>query len=320
MNSRQMASADHVARLLKRSRMPRNQIAAVSGLSNAYLRVLERGETASVRREKLIALAVGLSLDLHETDELLASFDRTGLTVEDIPIFIETSRQMKLSSALIPLRDAYLTELLFLAIEQVRGDQVIVNDSPTSCLRPEGFRSCSCRNMENPHPIHSALIEAVGRERTRNLVSCLGAHHVYHYICRDNLEDYARGDDNAEEQTWRIRHLESMLLHLKKYDRFRLFITRTDPSFLFTLKLPVSAVDSPKLAFMGKKIDFFMGKGSGRLAGFATDNPVVIENFQADVDFMREDVFEEYLDQRRLEAYVESLIARSVERHALPSG
>ena len=318
-SSRQMASAGHVERLLKRSRMPRNQIAAVSGLSNAYLRVLERGETASVRREKLISLAVGLSLDLHETDELLASFDRTRLTVEDIPNFIETSRQMKLSSALIPLRDAYLTELLFLALEQVRGDQVIVNDSPTSCFRPEGFRSYSCRYMENPHPIHSALIEAVGRERERNLDACLRDHHVHHFVCRENLEDYARGGGDPEERNWRIRHIQSMLLHIREYDRFRLFITRTDPSFLFTLKLPVSPMESPKLAFMGKKIDFFMGKGSGRLAGFATDNPVVIENFQADVDFLRENIIEEYLDRQRLEAYVESLISQAREGNAAAS-
>ncbi len=51
-----------------------------------------------------------------------------------------------------------------------------------------------------------------------------------------------------------------------------------------------------------------MGKGSGRLAGFATDNQVVIENFQADLDLLKESIIEEYLDQERLEVYLESLL------------
>ena len=84
MKQQQKASADHVKMLLKRSRMPRNQVAAISGLSNEYIRVLEYGKSASVAREKLISFAVALNLDLHETDDLLTVFDRTKLTLDDI--------------------------------------------------------------------------------------------------------------------------------------------------------------------------------------------------------------------------------------------
>lgn len=86
------------------------------GVVQRLYRVLERGETANVRREKLISLAVALNLDLHETDELLACFDRTKLTLDDTPIFLETSRRMKISSALLPLWNAFMVELLFLAL------------------------------------------------------------------------------------------------------------------------------------------------------------------------------------------------------------
>lgn len=312
MNGRHPKSATHVENLLKRSRMPRNQVASVSGLSNAYIRVLERGETASVRREKLISFAVALNLDLHETDELLANFDRTPLTVDDIPNFIETSRQVKLSSALLPLRDAFLIELLFLAIEQSPGDQIVVNDRPTSCLRPEGFRSYACRSMENVHPIHGALMEAIGRERRRNLLALLEDSYVYNYICLDSLEEYVKDCRDPDELPWRLKHLEATLWHLRNHDRFKLYLTETVPSFLFSLKLPSASGDeNPKLAFIGKQIDFFMGKGSGRLAGFATDNPVVIENFRADLEFLKEGIIREYTDPQKLEAYLESLIAAS---------
>lgn len=312
MNIGRKASASHVRKLLKRTRMPRNQVAAISGLSNAYIRILERGETASVRREKLISFAVALNLDLRETDELLSTFDRTKLTTDDIPSFIETSKQVKISSALLPLRDAFLIELLFLAIEQVPGDQIIVNDRPTSCLRPEGFRSYSCRNLTGVHPIHSALIEDIGRERKLNMVSKLTRYYIHNYICRDSLEEYIRECKDPEELAWRVKHIETALWHMRHYDHFKVFLTGTVPSFLFSLKLPSDPEDEgPKLAFIGKQIDFFMGKGSGRLAGFATDNQVVIENFRADVEFLKENILQEYLDQQRLEGYLESLIAWS---------
>ncbi|MEE9497016.1 MAG: helix-turn-helix transcriptional regulator, partial [Desulfobacterales bacterium] len=155
MKLKQKVSADHVKMLLKRSRMPRNQVAAISGLSNAYIRVLEHGESASVAREKLINFAVALNLDLHETDDLLTVFDRTKLTVDDIPNFINTSKQMRISSALLPLRDVFIIELMFLSIEWVPGHNLVVNDRPTAALRPEGYRTHSCADMENTHPIHN---------------------------------------------------------------------------------------------------------------------------------------------------------------------
>jgi transcriptional regulator with XRE-family HTH domain len=310
MSMKLKSSTSHVKKLLERSRMPRNQVAAVSGLSNAYIRVLERGETASVKREKLISFAVALNLDLFQTDELLTGFDRTRLSTDDIPNFIETSRQVKISSAMLPLRDAFLIELVFLAIERVPGDHIIVNDRPTSCLRPEGFRSYSCRNMAEVHPIHSALIEEIGRERKRNLLAKLDRYKVHNYICRDSLEEYIRECRDPDELMWRKKHIETTLEHLRHYDRFKLFLTKTIPSFLFSLKLPSDPEnENPKLAFIGKQIDFFMGKGSGRLAGFATDNQVVIENFKADVEFLKENVLEECMNLKKLKAYLESLLA-----------
>lgn len=308
MKNRQQASAAHIRMLLRRSRMPRNQVAAISGLSNAYIRVLEKGESASVGREKLISVAVALSLDLQEIDELLTVFDRAKLSLDDIPNFIQISRQAKISSALLPLRDVFFIELIFLAIEQIPGRQIIVNDRPTSCLRPEGHRSYFCRGMTRIHPIHSPLIEAIGRERKRNLVSKLMHYTVQNYICRDNLEKYVRRCGDVEERAWRAKHVETMLWYMRHYDNFKVFLTNAIPSFLFSLNLPPeSERESPKLAFIGKQIDFFMGKGSGRLAGFATDNQIIIENFKADVEFLKENVLQEFRDRRRLEAYLEDL-------------
>ena len=313
MKQQQKASADHVKTLLKRSRMPRNQVAAISGLSNAYIRVLEHGESASVAREKLISFAVALNLDLHETDDLLTVFDRTKLTMDDIPNFINTSKQMRISSALLPLRDVFIIELKFLSIEWEPGHNLVVNDRPTAALRPEGYRTHSCKDMENTHSIHNDLIEAIGRERQMNLLSKLALYPIDNYICRDNLEQYILNCDDPDERKWRIKHLEATFWHLRHHKNFSIFLTNVVPSFVFSIKLPpASEKKTDRLTFLGKQIDFFMGKGSGRLAGFATDNQVIIENFRKEVSFLENHIVEKYLDKSKLETYLENLINKGL--------
>jgi transcriptional regulator with XRE-family HTH domain len=204
MNRGKAASAAYVRALLEKSNLPRNQIAAISGLSNAYIRVLEKGDTASVGREKLISFGLALNLSLTEIDELLQVFDRSKLSKDDIPIFFETSKQIKISSALHPLRDVYVIELMYLRAEQIPGHQITVNDRPSTAFRPEGHRTYSDKSLVKAHPIYSELIEQIGRERKRNLLYQLTRNAVEHYIFRDSLEGYVRSCNDREEKRCQI--------------------------------------------------------------------------------------------------------------------
>jgi transcriptional regulator with XRE-family HTH domain len=298
--------------LLKRSRMPRNQVAAISGLSNSYIRLLENGETARVVREKLISFAVALNLDLNETDALLNIFDRAKLSTDDIPTFVSSSEQVQMSSAMLPLRDVFIIELMFLSVERLPGKRIIVNDRPTSCLRPEGHRTYSCRRMDNSHPLQSSLTEAIGRERKLNMLAKLAYYPIEEFVFKDSLEEYILECIDPKERDWRIKHLENEIWHLEKYDNLELFLTEANPIFMFTLKMPEeSSKENPKLTFIGKHIDFFIGEGTGRLAGFATDNLAFIENFIIEVNNLREHVIPEYLDRTKLITYLKSLIKRA---------
>ncbi|MBF0531002.1 MAG: helix-turn-helix domain-containing protein, partial [Deltaproteobacteria bacterium] len=111
MNNNQKKAAEYIRSLLKEKMVPRNQVASLSGLSNAYIRHLEQGNIANVNRAKLIAFAVALSLDLQSVDHLLTIFDRTKLTSEDIPLFLENAGQRKISAAMLPLHAWYTYEL-----------------------------------------------------------------------------------------------------------------------------------------------------------------------------------------------------------------
>ena len=71
MADREKICAQYVQELIKKCQMPRNQIAALSGLSNPYIKELEAGRFARVRRERLIALAVAVNLDLSRSTSSL---------------------------------------------------------------------------------------------------------------------------------------------------------------------------------------------------------------------------------------------------------
>jgi hypothetical protein len=111
MASKKEQISAYIVDLLSKSTKPRNQIAAISGLSNTYIKQLEKGNFISVRSEKLIYFGVTLSLNFIEIYELLNFFDRTALSSTDITTFLEISRLKMKSTALLPLKNGFPLEL-----------------------------------------------------------------------------------------------------------------------------------------------------------------------------------------------------------------
>ena len=310
------AMAAHVLELMERSQRPRNQIATISGLTNTYIRDLERGHITNVPREKLIAFATALNLDLNQIDAMLAVFDRTGLSPNDIPTFIDTARRGAISGALLPVRDMFAYELIVLSAEMISGRQIIVNDRPTMSLLAQGHRSYTDRSLLSVHPIYSELIEAIGNERRENFFSLLARHPVELYICKQCLEDYLLAGADGEEHKWRVRHVSALLQALGAYPDLRLFLTRMCTNFNYTLKLPVKKGASDKIFFSARAPHDMPRDKQGRLTGFATENPIIIQNFKDELEAVRKTVIEDYSDAQRQTDYLKMLLdsAQTAER------
>jgi transcriptional regulator with XRE-family HTH domain len=310
------AMADQVLELMENSKRPRNQIASISGLTNTYIRDLERGHITNVPREKLIAFATALNLDLNQIDTMLAVFDRTGLSSSDIPTFIDTAKRSSISGALLPVRDMFAYELIVLSAEMIAGRQIIVNDRPTMCLLAQGHRSYSDRSLLSVHPIYSELIEAIGKERRQNFFNLLGFHPIEIYICKQCLEDYLFTALDAGEHKWRTRHVLALRQALCQYQNLRLFLTHMCTNFNFTLKLPVKQNTSDKIFFSARASHDMQRDKQGRLTGFATENPIVIQNFKDELEAVRMTVIEEFSDASRQADYLKTLLdsAQTAER------
>jgi transcriptional regulator with XRE-family HTH domain len=295
--------------LIARKGIPRNQIASLSGLSNAYICHLENGQIANASRDKLIAFGVALSLDLSEIDQLLTVFDRSRLTKDDIPLFIETGGHRKISKAMLPLHDWYAYELHIMIVERVPGTLIIVNDRPTAAITPEGFRTYRDQRLIDSHPIYKTLIEEVGKERKNNLTSNLSQHSLEHYICRRCLEGYLENCQDPVEKEWRRKHVEQLFWYVSNFKNFKLFICEACSRFTFTLKIPEQdSAQTEKLLFMGRAPHGSDWEGLDHLSGFATENQLVIANFKEGLDAMRRRAISKLKDRKKLQQYLQDLV------------
>ena len=303
---------EYVRTLMHNSPMARNQIAAVSGLSNPYIKGLELGHIANVGREKLISLGIALDLSLSQIDDLLNVFDRTPLSRDDIATFIETSKRCHISAALHPVHDSYTFDLMLLSAEQKPGPHVIVSPRPASCLREEGHRRYAEKALVTAHPIYGDLVAAINEERRDRLISNLNEHQVANYVCAHCLRDYIRRCDDATERYWRIAHIKNTIDTIHKFEKFSLFLTEECPSFIFVLRTPADMEHaSEKLIITVLPPHRMSVRVSGLLAGFATDSQAVILNFKNELKFLEKSIIERYLDRSKLVGFLRDLISEN---------
>jgi hypothetical protein len=234
-------------------------------------------------------------------DKMLTIFDRAALSGEDIPIFIQASERSRISAALHPIRDSFTFDIAILSAERIPGDHVIVSPRPASCLRAEGHRAYEEKSLVKAHPLYANLVEAISRERRKQLMVNLETHSVQQYVCRQCLIDYIRYCTDAEEKRWRTRHIQNAINIITGFEKFEFYLTRECPSFIFVMRTPPpDSGNSEKLIITVLPPHRLQVRTSGLLAGFATDNQAVILNFKEELKFIRESVIDDYRDRQQL--------------------
>lgn len=300
--------AEFICDLIASSKMPRNQVAATSGLTNTYIRDLEQGNIINVDRKKLLRLAVALNMNLNRIDDMLRIFDRASLSADDIDAFIESAHKRKITTALFPLRDFYAYELAVYAMEYVPGDQIIINDRPTVCIREAGHRTFSDSRLVAAHPLYAELLEALGRVRRAQFETNLKKGRITHYICRQCLQDYVQKCDDPEETYWRKKHVSNLLDYHRRYKNLEVLITGVCSYMLFSIKHPQDGSDV-QFNFCAKPGHYVAGERPGRLAGFSTSNPVILQTFDEELDSIKGWVLPEYKERAAVEQFLEEIIA-----------
>jgi len=288
--------------------LPRNQLAAISGLSNTYIQHLENGQISNVSRKKVIALAIALNQDLDEIDKLLTVFDRAKLSENDIPTFIEPGGNRKITSAMLPLQSSFTYELVISIVEAIPGPMMTVAERPTASLFPEGYRSFFNRKKSNPHPIYFKLLEAVGRARKNNFITILNQYPIELYICQKCLDAYIQKSTDREEKQWKKKHLQSLIECINNYENFSFFLLDCCYGFNFSIKTPDKATEkNENLYFLGKTPHSHDWESEQVLTGFATENQMIVQNFKRGFQWIKNNTVSELHDRQKMIAYLQGL-------------
>lgn len=307
-NISRQRKADFICELILSSKMPRNQIAAAAGLTNTYIRDLEQGNIRNVDRRKLLRLAAALNMNLNRIEEMLTIFDRASLSSEDIEVFIESSNKRQITTALYPLRDFYAYELAVYAMELIPGNLILVNDRPSVCLREPGHRTFSDSSLVKEHHLYAELLETIGKVRRNQFEKSLRKNRIIHYICRQCLEDYVKNCENETEKSWRKKHLKNLLEYHRRYPKLEVYLTGVCSYMLFSIKEPKIGNDV-QFNFCAKPGHYLPGDRPGRLTGFSTNNPVMLQTFQEELGSIKNSTLPEFLERKAIEQYLEELAA-----------
>ena len=309
--NRNARNAELINHLIRQRGLPRNQVAALSGLSNAYIRELEKGNLTNVGRNKLIALGVALSLDLSTVDRLLNAFDRTPLTEEDITTFLSVAEKGQLSTSLIPLRDFYTMELLLGSLEKVPGRHVLISTRPTETFKDAGHRRYNERFVVEQHPVYEKLMEKIFDRRLRAVTNNLLHHRFDQYVCIRCLNDYLAFCTDPVERDWRIQHIRNTIEKLEKFQNCNLYLTESCPSFFVVLKQPKQPANTPEqVAIVNIPSHFWEASRSGLISGFMTLKKSLLDVFKLEVKTVENKVIDKYVERPKLINFLNDLIEK----------
>lgn len=309
MRPRQQASAAFVKRQIETGPLPRNQIATISGLTNTYIRDLERGAIVNVERGKIIALGLGLNLSLGQLDEMLLLFDRAPLSIDDIPLFLAVAGRCKSTSVLLPMRSFLAYDLLTISAIRVPGEHFLVSYKPMAALQPPGYRRYEHRKRLPEHPLYGDLVEALGREMATRLELHLTDNRVDQYVSRHAMTEYLKVDQDPEQRRWHVQHVRQLMESLDRHSHLNFYLTEESSSFLFTLKIASGARNTndriliSPFAPLGPRF-----QNIGLLSGFTTSNPVVVASFKEEVGMLKSMVVEAYQEKMDMVRYLEEMI------------
>lgn len=306
MNDKLLKRSEYFKQTIRDTNLPRNQIAALSGISNTYIRDLELGTFINISRERLIRLAICMNLTLTETDEMLVYFDRTSLSEEDIPIYIGVASQIKPSSVMHPILNIITYEILMLSSEMIEGSKLMMGSHLTAVLQVDRHRSHKTRSTGESHPLFFPLYEEIGKERRRQFTSKILNHKMEHFIDVAGLDKYMKDVPDPTEKDFRQKHLETIIWYLKNYPNFNYYITPRTSGFSFLLKQ--CEKKSERLFFSSHCAHLEPGLPKSKIFGFYTSNKMVISQFKMESESARSHVLEEYLDRAKLLSFLESFL------------
>lgn len=292
--------------------LSRNQLSKLTGLSNSYLALLEKGDIADVKKDKLIYIAFGLGLSFEETNELLRQYGYLKIVEGDIPKFIKAAERRKIEG-MQPIYKNLGIELLLISLDTLSGDEYVVNNRLPFALQPPEYAIYKKAKQGITDPVHFKVAKAIVEQKKYLLDETLKEYKVKYLVCESCLKEYIAKGIKPEEQKYIVRHFK-MLLSYINHPNYSFNLIRQCPSMRFALKY------IPKEKLKENNKVFFVGQDTGHLYkseniqnsapalyGFATDLEYLFKYFEREFNQLENCIIPEYSNPVAMAAHINEL-------------
>ncbi len=294
-----------VQNIIARSDLNPNNISQASGISNAYLAKLLKGNINRPGKDKIASILIALNYTISEINRILCDYDYQPLHVNDIPALLKNNRSRRIIGGNLPQYDHIYFDLLLVALERIGGNKILVKNRPSGVFMPHELylmKEYPYEANDESAVFRYNLTRQILHERSEIFQKSIAlAYTSDTYICVSCLEEYLLrniGRRARQDQPHRCRlslkYLANALsLSLKRPQEHRIYIIERCPYFHFMIQDADGT--TPKVSYPGRKLHAFNNEFDKRmLEGFTTDLPHIVAHFRHEIDMCRGAVAEEW--------------------------
>ncbi len=287
---------------LIQSGLSKNEIATITGISNSYLKLIEKGKVGKIGRDKILAVAmVALNLPLSETNEILKFYGWSEVDELDANLLMQAAERRSIKG-LQNIHSLITFDLLILSMERLPGDTYLIYKTPHVAMMSHEYVFHIKRKYEKLYTsqddslyrIYSTLSDHFHHRRWHLFnYSLKNGYHINTLVCHKCMEDYIALGSKAEVKKHILKHIRETIQFVTRYPGlFNIKLIGMCPRLFVQMKeLPSNSNENSKVLFMGQDqphIDYFdervrtltnLGHLQNNTVGFATDHKQVFQKY-----------------------------------------
>jgi transcriptional regulator with XRE-family HTH domain len=286
--------SETLSSIIESSGLNLNQISKVSGISNAYLTKLVKGNINKPGKDKIASILLALNHSITEINAILAEYDYMPLNRHDIPEILDNNRRRKFEGRILPQFDNIYFELLMAALENIGGTKILVKHRPSGIFLPSELYMMKAFPTESDSDadkfFRSFTRDVVAERKALFLENCNKGNRFETYMCRACLDESlernigpeAQKADSHKVDLYAKFYANAVAASLKAPDQHLHRIVNRCTYFQFQIQ--DAAGKSPKVSYTAmRRHDFIESCEQLTLESFLSDDAAIVALFNNEV-------------------------------------
>ncbi len=284
--------------IIESSGLNLNQISKVSGISNAYLTKLIKGNINKPGKDKITSILLALNYSLTDINTILAEYDYMPLNRHDIPEILDNNRRRKFEGRILPQFDNIYFELLMAALENIGGTKILVKHRPSGIFLPSELYMMKEFPTESDSQAElfyrTFTREVIAERKALFLKNCHRGYRYETYMCKACLADSLERNIGPEAQQvdphkvalYVQFYANAVAATYKAPGQHLHRIVNRCPYFQFQIQ--DADGDTPKVSYTAmRRHDYAKASDQFTLESFLSDDPAIVGLFKNEVDHCR---------------------------------